>query len=71
VSPKQIENLQKESEGDMEYVDGFEDMTKEMQEKILRALEQGHVDDADWKHGQWNVPRLLSPQIIDILQNLN
>jgi len=53
VTPKQIENLQKESEGDMDLVDGYTDMSTEMQEKIMRALEQGHVDDADWKHGKW------------------
>jgi len=38
----------------MELVDGFPDMTTEMQEKIMRALEQGHVDDSDWKHGTWD-----------------
>lgn len=31
-------------------LDGFEELEDdEMKEKIKRAIEQGHVDDADWK----------------------
>lgn len=33
---------------DMDMVDGFEELPEELQEKVKRALEQGHVDDADW-----------------------
>lgn len=32
----------------MELVDGFEDLPEPAQEKVKRALEQGHVDDEDW-----------------------
>jgi ubiquitin-conjugating enzyme E2 O len=34
---------------DYEQLDGFEDLSEENQEKIKKALEQGHVDDEDWK----------------------
>ena len=30
-------------------LDGFEELSEESQEKVLKALEAGHVDDADWK----------------------
>jgi len=31
-------------------LDGFEELEDdEMKEKIKAAIEQGHVDDADWK----------------------
>lgn len=32
----------------MEFVDGYEDLPPEVQEKVKRALDQGHVDDEDW-----------------------
>ena len=37
------------SEGNMEYVDGYEDLKPENQEKVKRCIERGHVDDSDWK----------------------
>jgi hypothetical protein len=33
----------------MEYVDGYEELPAEWQVKVQRAIEQGHVDDEDWK----------------------
>lgn len=33
---------------DMDMVDGYDELPDEVQEKVKRALEQGHVDDADW-----------------------
>lgn len=32
----------------MELVDGYDDLPAEAQEKVKRAIEQGHVDDEDW-----------------------
>jgi len=34
--------------GDMELCEGYTDLPEDEQEKVSRALEQGHVDDADW-----------------------
>lgn len=49
VTPKQISNLVAETGGDPESVDGYEDLPEEVQDKVSRAMEQGHVDDDDWK----------------------
>lgn len=32
----------------MDFVDGYDELPPEVQEKVKRALEQGHVDDEDW-----------------------
>ena len=34
---------------DMDLVDGYDTLPDEIKEKVKRALEQGHVDDEDWK----------------------
>jgi hypothetical protein len=40
----------KESSGDdIEMVDGYDDLPEDAKDKVRRALEQGHVDDEDWK----------------------
>ncbi|GIJ87913.1 hypothetical protein Asppvi_006826 [Aspergillus pseudoviridinutans] len=55
VTPKIIANLNEaveEASGDskdLDAIDGFEELPSEYQEKIRKALEQGHVDDEDWK----------------------
>jgi hypothetical protein len=33
----------------MDLFDGYEDLPENDREKIKLALEQGHVDDEDWK----------------------
>lgn len=33
---------------DMEMIDGYDELPPAAQEKVKRALEQGHVDDDDW-----------------------
>ena len=30
-------------------VDGYDELPKDFQDKVKRAIEQGHVDDEDWK----------------------
>jgi ubiquitin-conjugating enzyme E2 O len=55
VTPKIISNLNETIEElsgdkkDPEAIDGFEDLSPENQERVVRALEQGHVDDDEWK----------------------
>ncbi len=49
VTPKQLANLNGTIEGNFDYLDGYDEITPEMQEKVKAALEQGHVDDNDWK----------------------
>ena len=49
VTPAQISNLKEGIEDNLEYLDGFEDIDEDMQEKVVKALENGHVADEDWK----------------------
>ena len=42
----------------MELFDGYEDLPDDDKEKIKRALEQGHVDDEDWKGVSLHFPFL-------------
>ncbi|SLM39743.1 Zinc finger, PARP-type [Lasallia pustulata] len=49
ITPAQIASLNGVIEGNLDYLDGYEDLTVEDQVKVQRALENGHVDDEDWK----------------------
>ncbi|KAI9726178.1 MAG: hypothetical protein M1828_001851 [Chrysothrix sp. TS-e1954] len=49
VTPLQLGNWKDMSSGDMDYVDGYDDLSADNQAKVKRCIEQGHVDDADWK----------------------
>ncbi len=49
VTPKQIENLIETCGGDLDMVDGYDELPAEFQEKVRYALEHGHVSDEDWK----------------------
>ena len=48
VTPKQISNLKDTIEGDPSQIDGYEELPEDVQEKLVRAVEQGHIDDEDW-----------------------
>ncbi|RAH72852.1 uncharacterized protein BO66DRAFT_418362 [Aspergillus aculeatinus CBS 121060] len=56
VTPNVIQNLKDAikdisggDETDCSALDGFDELSEENQDKVRRALEQGHVDDEDWK----------------------
>ncbi|RMJ24638.1 zinc ion binding protein [Aspergillus sp. HF37] len=52
VTPKQFNNIVESLEDagmEAKDLDGFEELSEENQEKIVKAIEAGHVDDADWK----------------------
>lgn len=49
VSPQNISTWRDETDGDMDNVDGYAELPDEMKEKVAKAIEQGHVDDEDWK----------------------
>lgn len=53
MTPKIISNIKESiSEGDelnIDDIDGWDELPEEHQEKVRKALEQGHVDDDDWK----------------------
>jgi hypothetical protein len=48
VTPAVIQGWKDFIDGDMELCEGYTDLPEEEQEKVSRALAQGHVDDADW-----------------------
>ncbi|KAI9876226.1 MAG: hypothetical protein M1830_006977 [Pleopsidium flavum] len=48
VTPKQLANLNDTIGGNFNFLDGFDEITEEMQDKVTLALKEGHVDDHDW-----------------------
>ena len=48
MTPRQISNLQKDVEGDPTQLDGYDELPEDFQQKVVNALEQGHIDDEDW-----------------------
>ena len=48
MTPKQISNLKASIEDDPSQLDGYDELPVEYQEKVVNALEQGHIDDEDW-----------------------
>lgn len=53
LTPKQIVNVTKElttDSGDIDFslLDGFNELTDELQEKVRKAIEVGHVEDEEW-----------------------
>lgn len=53
VTPKiianMVETVGEEGERDWSALDGYDELPEELQVKVRRAIEQGHVDDEDWK----------------------
>lgn len=49
MTPVQLASLQDALEGDMDMLDGYEELPGDCQEKVKRAIENGHVDDEDWR----------------------
>lgn len=49
TTPAQIANLKESSGDDIDMVDGYDELPEDAKDKVRRALEQGHVDDEDWK----------------------
>lgn len=48
MTPLVVKNWKEKAEGDMNLVDGYEELPEEFKEKVARTFEQGHVDDEDW-----------------------
>ncbi|PWY66560.1 zf-PARP-domain-containing protein [Aspergillus eucalypticola CBS 122712] len=53
VTPKiianMVETVGEEGERDWSALDGYDELPEDLQEKVRTAIEQGHVDDEDWK----------------------
>ncbi|KAH0558555.1 hypothetical protein GP486_004788 [Trichoglossum hirsutum] len=48
VTPTQIQNLKISIQDNLDDLDGYDELSPEMQLKIRNAVEQGHVADEDW-----------------------
>lgn len=48
MTPKQISNLKNSVDDDASNLDGYDDLPDDFQEKISKAIEEGHVADEDW-----------------------
>lgn len=49
VTPVQIASLKMATDGDLEMLDGYDDLPSDFQGKIGQAFEDGHVADDDWR----------------------
>lgn len=49
TTPQQIQNLKDSIEDNIDYLDGLDELPSELRLKVLKALEDGHVDDSDWR----------------------
>ena len=49
VTPAQIKNLKESIGDDPDDIDGIDEIPETDKVKVRRAVEQGHVDDSDWK----------------------
>lgn len=51
MTPRIIANINETLGEDKDYslLDGFDELPEEEKAKVRRALEQGHVDDTDWR----------------------
>lgn len=48
VTPTVLKNWWEAAGEDLTMVDGYEELPEDAQEKVRKALEEGHVDDDDW-----------------------
>ncbi|KAF2274147.1 zf-PARP-domain-containing protein [Westerdykella ornata] len=49
VTPEQIKNVQSFIDGDMDLLEGYEELPQEEKDKVDFAIKNGHVPDEDWK----------------------
>ena len=48
MTPKQLSNVKDSIDDDTANLDGYEDLPADLQAKIDKAVEEGHVADEDW-----------------------
>lgn len=71
TTPKVLENIKSawdemqggSGEKDYSLLDGYDALSKEYQLKVRNALEQGHVDNEDWKGVSLTAARIHSNQL--------
>jgi hypothetical protein len=48
VTPQVIANIKDFIDGDVDMLDGYEELSQENKDKVALALKEGHVADEDW-----------------------
>lgn len=48
VTPAQIANMSSNIGDNLDNLDGYDELPDDLQEKVRRAFDQGHVDDEEW-----------------------
>lgn len=48
VTPNVVNNIEEKIEGNLDYLDGYDELPETEQGKVRLALEQGHIADEDW-----------------------
>jgi hypothetical protein len=67
VTPKVIANVNEYIEGDLDLLEGYENLPEDIQVKVKRALDQGHVDDEEWQGVSFNPSSFTTRRIILLL----
>lgn len=49
MTPTSIANMNEVIDNNFDYLDGYDELSEDVQEMVRRAFEQGHVDDEDWR----------------------
>lgn len=48
TTPNVVKNVEEKIEGNLDYLDGYDDLPEREQGKVRLALDQGHIADEDW-----------------------
>ena len=48
MTPRQFEQWKEVSEANEDLIDGYDELSEDLQEKVIRCIEQEHVDDDEW-----------------------
>lgn len=57
------------SDRDPSLLDGFTELPEEFQEKIVLAMERGHIDDNDWNGVSTDDPDQLTTKPLAYISN--
>ena len=68
VTPKQIMNVKSAVDDDADNLDGYDELPKDLQDKIKLAFEEGHVADEDW--GGVGTDRVFISALIDLSKDI-
>lgn len=77
TTPRVLENIKTgweemcDGKPDYSLLDGYDEIPEEFQEKVRRAVENGHIDDEDWKGVSLEHPANHFKAILVLLESLS